>query len=212
MIVDLVLAAGRGTRVGGTKSLLDLGGKPLLTRLLDEVLGSTVSSVIVVLGAEAERVIPLTRRSRVHALFNPDFRSEQLLSLKLALKALPQETRGFMIHPVDHCLVKRHHLDALVTAFDGRDQSRAIVRPRHAGVWGHPVLYAAPYAQEFLALPVSESGRAVYRRHLDEVVPVEFLDADCQFDLDTPEDLATARGRFSPASGPAGGAPHVPPS
>jgi molybdenum cofactor cytidylyltransferase len=196
MIVDLVLAAGRGTRVGGTKGLLDLGGKPLLTRVLDEVLASTVSSVIVVAGAEAERVLPLTRRPRVQALFNPDFRSEQVLSIKLALKALPAAARGFLIHPVDHCLVKRHHFDALVRAFEAADQSRAIVRPRHGGAWGHPVLFAAPYAQEMLALAPHEPGNAVYRRHLDRVVPADFLDDDCLFDLDTPEDLEAARARI----------------
>jgi molybdenum cofactor cytidylyltransferase len=199
MIVDLVLAAGRGTRVGGTKSLLDLGGKPLLTRVLDEVLGSNVSSAIVVIGAEAEKVLPLTRRSRVQALFNPHFRSEQLLSLKLGIKALPLEARGFMIHPVDHCLIKRHHLDALIAAFEAGDQARAIVRPRHAGQWGHPVLYAASYAQEFVDLQHKETGRAVYRRHLDAVIPVDFLDEDCLFDLDTMEDLAAARRRFEKA-------------
>jgi molybdenum cofactor cytidylyltransferase len=196
MIVDVVLAAGRGTRVGGPKSLLDLGGKPLLTRVLDEVLGSSLSSAIVVIGAEAERVLPLTRRPRVQALYNPDFRSEQLLSLKVGLKALPRDARAFLIHPVDHCLVKRHHLDALVAQFEKTDQATAIVRPRHAGRFGHPVLFAASYAQEFLELPPSETGRAVYRRHLDRVEPVEFLDDDCLFDLDTPEDLTAARLRF----------------
>ena len=93
-IVDLILAAGRGTRVGGTKGLLDLGGRPLLTRVLDEVLGSAAAGAIVVLGAEAERVLPLTRRPRVQALYNPDFRSEQLLSIRLALKALPPAPRA----------------------------------------------------------------------------------------------------------------------
>jgi molybdenum cofactor cytidylyltransferase len=199
LIVDLVLAAGRGTRAGGTKSLLDLGGRPLLARVLDEVLASNVSAAIVVTGSEAERVLPLTRRPRVQALYNPDFRSEQLLSLKLALKALPKEARAFLIHPVDHCLVKRHHLDALIAAFEAGGGSRGIVRPRHAGRFGHPVLFAAPYAAEFLALDAKETGRTVYRRHLEQVVPVEFLDDDCLFDLDTPEDLAAARARFEPA-------------
>jgi molybdenum cofactor cytidylyltransferase len=197
MIVDVVLAAGRGTRVGGTKSLLDLAGRPLLARVLDEVLASNVSSVVVVTGSDADKVLPLTRRPRVQALYNPEFRSEQLLSIKVGLKVLPKETRGFLVHPVDHCLVKRHHLDALVAAFEGGNQSTAIVRPRNAGRWGHPVLFAAGYAKEFLDLAPGETGRAVYRRHLDQVVPIDFLDEDCLFDLDTPEDLAAARQRFS---------------
>jgi molybdenum cofactor cytidylyltransferase len=197
MIVDLILAAGRGTRVGGTKGLLDLGGTPLLTRVLDEVAASAVARAIVVLGAEAERVLPLTRRPDVHALYNPDFRSEQLLSLRVALKALPAAARAFLIHPVDHCLVRREHLDALVAAFGAADPATAIVRPRHGGQWGHPVLYAAPYAAEILALGPTESARTVYRAHLDRVIGVDVPDDGCLFDLDTPEDLAEARRRLA---------------
>jgi molybdenum cofactor cytidylyltransferase len=196
VIVDLILAAGSGTRVGGTKSLLDLGGKPLLARVLDEVLASQASSAIVVLGAEAGRVMPLTRRPRVLGLYNPDFRSEQVLSLKVALAALPKEARAFLIHPVDHCVVKRHHIDALIAEFENSDHQRAILRPRHQGRWGHPVLYAAPYAAEFLALAPAESAREVYRRNLDRVTAVEFLDEDTLFDLDTPADLDAARAHF----------------
>jgi molybdenum cofactor cytidylyltransferase len=198
-IVEIVLAAGRGTRVGGTKGLLDLGGRPVLARVLDEVLASTVTSAIVVVGAEAERVLPLTRRPRVQALYNPDFRSEQLLSLRLALKALPESTAAFLIHPVDHCLVTRREIDALVAAFAVADGASAIVRPRHEGRWGHPVLYAAPYAAEILALGPADSARSVYRSHLDRVVAVDVADDACLFDLDTPEDLEAARRRIAPA-------------
>jgi molybdenum cofactor cytidylyltransferase len=195
MIVDLILAAGRGTRVGGTKGLLDLGGLPLLTRVLDEVTASAMAGAIVVLGAEAERVLPLTRRPKVQALYNPDFRSEQLLSLRLALKALPMGTRAFLIHPVDHCLVRREHLDAMVAAFDAAGQPTAIVRPRHGGQWGHPVLYGALYADDILALPPGDSARTVYRRSHDRVLGIDFPDDACLFDLDTPADLEAARRR-----------------
>jgi molybdenum cofactor cytidylyltransferase len=199
VIVDLILAAGHGTRVGGTKGLLDLGGKPLLTHVLDEALASRLGSVVVVVGSDAEKLIPLTRRPRVQALYNPDFRSEQLLSLKVALNALPQGARAFLVHPVDHCLVTRHHLDLLVDAFSTADPQRAILRPRHHGSFGHPVLYAAPYAAEILALGPGESARDVYRRHLDRVTAVPVLDDATLFDLDTPEDLEIARRRLSPA-------------
>lgn len=198
MIVDVILAAGLGTRAGGTKALLDLGGKPLLTRVLDEALASEISSVIVVTGSDAERVAALTRRDRVLAVHNAAFRGAQILSLQAGLAALPATTRAFLIHPVDHCLVNRHHVSALVRAFEGSGHAQTILRPRHQGLFGHPVLYAAAYARDFLALGPDESGRDVYRRHLERVTAVEVLDDDCLFDLDTPEDLAVARARLAP--------------
>jgi molybdenum cofactor cytidylyltransferase len=197
LIVDVILAAGRGTRVGSTKSLLDLGGQTLLTRVLDEVLASTLSGAIVVLGSQANEVMPLTRRERVTAVVNEGFDAGQLSSLQAGLRALPVTARAFLIHPVDHCLVNRRHVDALAGAWEqSADPSTAITRPVFGGEWGHPVLYAAGYASEFLALATGESGRVVYRRHLARVIPVLTADPDCLFDLDTPADLAEARRRL----------------
>jgi CTP:molybdopterin cytidylyltransferase MocA len=197
-IVDIVLAAGRGTRVGGTKGLLDLGGRPLLTRVLDEVVSSHGLEALVVVGAEAERVLPLTNRPRVRALVNRDLASEQLASIRMGLAALPGDSPAFLIHPVDHCLVRRSLLEALVTAFlAAKDQDSAIVRPRFGDRWGHPVLFARRHAQEFLALQPGDSGRAVYGRHHDRVIAVDAPDDDCLFDLDTPEDLVEARRRLA---------------
>ncbi|MEN3285159.1 MAG: hypothetical protein V7607_6299 [Solirubrobacteraceae bacterium] len=57
MIAGVVLAAGGASRFGSAKQLAELDGRPLLQHAVDAILGvPAVSPVVVVLGAEAERV------------------------------------------------------------------------------------------------------------------------------------------------------------
>jgi molybdenum cofactor cytidylyltransferase len=200
MIVQLLLAAGAGERVGGNKAVRPLAGVPALTRLLDAAAASRVARSIVVLGAEAEAVAPLCARPRVATVLNGDWRRGQTSSLQTALHALPPEADAFLVHPVDHALVGADVLDALAHAFVARSPAAArtaILRPRFDADFGHPVLYAAAYASEFLSLGPDEPGRLVYRRHFARVEAVDVADDLCLLDLDTPEDWALAEARLA---------------
>ena len=68
MISALVLAAGEGTRFGGTKQLEILRGKPLVQYAVDAASAAGVGEIVVVLGHDALRVrdaLDLPERSRV---------------------------------------------------------------------------------------------------------------------------------------------------
>ena len=57
MIGGVVLAAGGASRFGSPKQLAELDGVPLLQHAIDAMLGvPAIDPVVVVLGAEAERV------------------------------------------------------------------------------------------------------------------------------------------------------------
>jgi len=55
MSSGLILAAGAGTRFGGTKQLADLRGRPLLEHALEAMTGA-LDRIVVVLGHEAELI------------------------------------------------------------------------------------------------------------------------------------------------------------
>jgi molybdenum cofactor cytidylyltransferase len=200
MIVQVILAAGRGTRVGANKGALVVAGKPLLTHLLDAAARSRIDETVVVVGAEAERVEPLCRRPRVRSVRNVDFDRGQTSSLQTALRTLGPDVEAFLIHPVDHCLVGADDLDALIGVWRATAEAERptrILRPTFGGEWGHPVLFAAAYGREFLAFRPDESARAVYRGHLARVVGVPVATDACLFDLDTSEDLVAAVRRLT---------------
>ena len=56
MISALVLAAGEGTRFGGTKQLELLRGKPLVQHAVDAASRGGVDEIVVVHGHDAQRV------------------------------------------------------------------------------------------------------------------------------------------------------------
>src|SRR5215218_363743 len=56
VIGGLVLAAGAGTRFGGSKQLAELDGRPLLEHAVRAMTAAPVGRVLVVLGAEAEDI------------------------------------------------------------------------------------------------------------------------------------------------------------
>lgn len=177
--------------MGGTKGLVMLRSRPLLHHVLDAVAHSRVCDPIVVVGADADRVIPLVEEAGARWVWNEAWRHGQTSSLLLGIGALDARAGAFLIHPVDHALVTDRDLDALVRAWEGAPEpDRAILRPAAGGRLGHPVLFGRSFREEFLALKADEPGHVVYRRHLDRVVLVPVDNPLVAVDLDTPEDLA----------------------
>src|SRR5262245_55973688 len=92
-----ILAAGVGKRLAGAaagrpKCLVDIGGRPLLARLLDAVAGAGVRDVIVVTGFGADDVQRTIGTGpagvSLRYLYNPRFREGAILSLHTAREAL----------------------------------------------------------------------------------------------------------------------------
>ena len=65
MISGVILAAGMGSRFGGTKQLLHLGGKPLVQHVVDASVAAGLDEIVVVLGHDAERVREGIRLPRI---------------------------------------------------------------------------------------------------------------------------------------------------
>lgn len=57
MIAGVVLAAGAGRRFGAPKQLADLGGHPMLERVLAAIAAAPLDRVFVVIGAESEAIL-----------------------------------------------------------------------------------------------------------------------------------------------------------
>lgn len=94
----IILAAGRGNRLanfnpdGRPKSLLEFGGKSLLTRQLDNLFRLGVHQVTLVVGYEAdmilEHVATLDCRPEIAYAYNPAYTSGSVLSLLAAQDVL----------------------------------------------------------------------------------------------------------------------------
>jgi CTP:molybdopterin cytidylyltransferase MocA len=150
-ITPIILAAGSSPALPFPKALAPFGRKTALEIALQNC--SFLRRTLVVLGADAERILPAVPKS-AQAIINRQWRKGQLSSLQTALEQISAE-HAFLIYPVDHALLKRSTVEQLVRAFRTRSNPQEIVMPRHNSTYGHPVIVSAAVRPEFFNAPTA---------------------------------------------------------
>ncbi|NKC31568.1 NTP transferase domain-containing protein [Falsiroseomonas selenitidurans] len=189
-VCALVLAAGRSRRMAPLNKLLlpDNKGVPMILRVVDNVLASHASPVIVVTGHERERVEEALAGRPVLFAFAPNYADGLSASLKAGLAAVPPEAEGIMVCLGDMPLVSGVMLDRLLSAFDP-EEGRAIVQPTFRGKQGNPMLWAREFLPQMLAITGDIGARHLAARHADRLVEVEMASDAVLRDFDTTESL-----------------------
>jgi molybdenum cofactor cytidylyltransferase len=189
VISALVLAAGEGTRFGGTKQLEMLRGRPLVQYAVDASAAAGVGEIVVVLGHDAIRVrdaLDLPERARV--VVNERYAEGQSTSLATGLRALDPASEAAIVLLADQPGIAARHVRALMNGFEA--DAPEILRIRFRDGPG-PAILARSVWDEALwltgdvgarALVESEPGRA---RWLD-------VEEDAPPDVDRPADLERA--------------------
>jgi len=185
----VLLAAGSGSRLGHRpKSLLELGGVPLIRRQLIALSGAGVDEVVVVLGHHAEAIEAAVRDFPVTLVRNPAPDDGQASSVRVGLAALGGKLDAALVALADQPLINAQDITALIGAFKQRGAARMVV-PRVGGEPGNPVILDASLRDEWLA---GETHAACRRWRLAHPEQVHWFDSDNQryrIDIDTEQDL-----------------------
>jgi len=197
----VVLAAGRSSRMGRPKPLLDFDGRAALELVLDAGAGGGVAESVIVAPAGHEAALSevMTRtRARGRIVVNPDPGSEQVRSLQLALETIRNDRpEAFLVHPVDYPLALADDYRLLLDAFRGAQGASEVFIPSHGGRRGHPILCAGALLDAFLRLTPGGTARDVISSSKLAHVPTP--NAGVLEDMDTPEEyerlLEVYRGR-----------------
>ncbi|MDQ3812754.1 MAG: nucleotidyltransferase family protein [Armatimonadota bacterium] len=189
-IAAIVLAAGLSQRMGRLKPLLPFDGKPMLARVLDNLLAAApIASIIVVTGHAAPEIRHALDGYPVEFAHNAGYATGGMVSsVQTGVRALPEGTAAFLLVLGDQPVVQSATLQALLAAW--RETDAPIVLPVHSGRRGHPVVFARRCAGEILDLPADATLRSVVARHAALEVVVD--DAAVLDDVDTPEDYERA--------------------
>ena len=189
MISALVLAAGEGTRFGGTKQLEILRGRPLVQHAVDAASGAGVDEIVVVLGHDALRVrdaLSLPEGSRF--IVNERYADGQSTSLAAGLRALDPASEAAIVLLADQPGIEARHVRSLVTAYEG--EAPEIVRIRFRDGPG-PAILARSVWDEAMRLTGDVGARALFEARPGRVRWLD-VDEDAPPDIDRRVDLERA--------------------
>lgn len=186
----IVLAAGKGERMGRPKALVEWNGKTFLEHALTSLKAAGASPIAVVLDpASPDFATAKKIASDAGAVVVENAKPERgmLSSVRHGLTALTGATHAALL-PVDHPGIKPSTLEALF--LNARSKPDRIVVPVFEGKRGHPGVFPAARFGDLMGAPDDQGARAVLHSHANLVLEAEIDDPAVIRDLDTPEDLS----------------------
>jgi xanthine dehydrogenase accessory factor len=186
-VAAILLAAGISSRMGEPKPLVQLAGRPLLVHALEALRHSDVSEIVVVLGAEADRVRREIALDGTRTIVNPDYAEGMSTSIRAGVRAAAPEGEAFLIVLGDQPLVSVATINALVARSEAT--GARILVPTYCGVRGNPVLLHRSLSKDIDTIHGDVGCRDVVNGHADEIVEVSVDDPGILIDVDTPEEV-----------------------
>jgi molybdenum cofactor cytidylyltransferase len=191
MIGGIILAAGAGSRFGGSKQLARLDGRPLLEHAVRAMTASPVGRVVVVLGAAAESVLSGVDLDGAEPLLCERWEKGQSASLARGLAELA-DCEAVVVTLGDQ---PRMSPDAIRRVIAARGDGAAAVRATYGGVPGHPVLLERELFERLRDVTGDHGARNVLLSVRTREVPCDDLGGG--EDVDTRAELAALRGKLS---------------
>jgi molybdenum cofactor cytidylyltransferase len=188
---------------GPNKLLADIGGAPLVRRVVAQVAASRAAPVIVVTGHQRAAVARALEGLDVRFVHNEAYGEGIASSVKAGIAAVPEECDGALVCLGDMPLVGAGLIDALVDRF-APDAGALIVVPVSGGRRGNPVLWSRRFFPELMALEGDVGARHLIERRGEAVAEIAVEGDGAFVDIDTPEALETFDGAARPVGGGAG--------
>ncbi len=183
-VAGVILAAGESKRYGQAKQLLDWRGEPFVRAVAKAALEAGLSPVVVVTGANAEKIESAVSGLDLGIVYNADWRSGQGSSIKIGVSLLnPSTVGGAVFLLVDQPQVTTSVLRALVEKH--AEGLYPVVVPMVIDQRANPVLFDRSTFRDLLSIEGDVGGRAIFHKYRVEYLP--WHDDRLLLDVDTPE-------------------------
>ncbi len=167
-IHGILLAAGLSTRMGEPKQLLPFGDSTIIETMIDNMLGSKLDEVIVVIGHESEKAHEKIRHKPIKVVFNPNYQEGMLTSAQCGVQALPDCADAFALMLVDQPFITSDLINCVVE--DYKESDKGIALPSYNYRRGHPAIFNRRYASDILSLDAESGGiRSLFKKNADDI-------------------------------------------
>jgi molybdenum cofactor cytidylyltransferase len=185
-VAGLVMAAGRSSRMGANKLLMEDNGRPIVARVVEQALAADLADVIVVTGHQEPEMRAALAGQNVRFVPCADYADGMSASLRCGLKALATDIDAVLVLLGDMPRVGTGLLRRMIAAFNPTE-GRAIIVPSFQGKRGNPVLWDRRFFAEMTELHGDVGARHLIGEHAELVTEIEAEDAGIFLDIDTPE-------------------------
>jgi molybdenum cofactor cytidylyltransferase len=192
-MVGILLAAGFSRRFGTANKLLQSmpDGRPIgLVSAINLV--NAIPHSIAVLRPNQQALENLLLNAGLHVVLCDESQPEMADSLSTAIRYSAQFDAahdGFVIALADMPYIQSATISKVANQLM---EAKSIVIPTFNGQRGHPVGFAAKYADALTQLKGDEGARSVIQQHSSDVQLIPTNDKGILADIDTPADLAAA--------------------
>jgi molybdenum cofactor cytidylyltransferase len=184
----IILAAGGSSRMNGvSKQLLEFNGRSLLRRAAETALSSSCRPVLVVLGANVEKILPEIEDLPLIIELNKDWRQGMGSSIKAGLSKILKDTpelEAVILMLADQPLITAEILDRLAEAHSA--SGLPIIASEYENTVGVPALFSRPIFDKLLALPDDAGAKSLMQKDPANVKKIPVPEA--AVDVDSEED------------------------
>jgi molybdenum cofactor cytidylyltransferase len=193
-VVGIVLAAGESRRMGQLKALLPFGERTVIEQVLQPLLQADLAAVVVVLGYRAADIAAVIQSLPVQLLHNPHYQHGMTTSIQVALRDITPIPDAYLVALVDQPHLGQELVQQLLATF--AHTGKGLVIPTYHGKRGHPLVLAARYRQEILALGPQQGLNLVTRGHPEDTLEMPVDNDDILRDMDYQEEYAAELQRW----------------
>ncbi|TWJ00728.1 molybdenum cofactor cytidylyltransferase [Mucilaginibacter frigoritolerans] len=182
----IILAAGSSSRLGKPKQNLVYKGQTLLQRAIETAHSSACETIMVILGANAEVIIPTINEPEISIIQNNNWIEGIASSIRLGvakIQELNPAISSVILMLCDQPFIDTHILNMLTLA----KTKSGIAACGYNDTVGPPALFDKAYFDELLGLKGTEGAKKLLTKYTDTVTIVPFEKG--KIDIDTLEDF-----------------------
>ena len=180
----ILLAAGNSTRFKGNKLLEVVNEKPMYMNVIEKVLKLKFNKIILV--TQYKEIKDALIDYPVQIVMNNNSELGISHSIKLGINT-DLEADAYMFMVCDQPFISLESIKALIDSFTKSNRGMACVE--YDGKLGNPTIFSAKYKEELLNLKGDVGGKAVMKKHLEDLEIVEINNETELMDIDNREEL-----------------------
>ncbi|MDJ0731409.1 MAG: nucleotidyltransferase family protein [Crocosphaera sp.] len=183
----IILAAGSSTRMGTAKQLLPYQGITLLGHTIKIAIASVCHPVVVVLGANADKIRPEIDEDAILVVENPSWFLGMGSSIRQGILSLLQSSQTIeaaIITVCDQPFLSTELINDLVVTY--HNSKKSIIACQYADTYGVPVLFQSKFFSELASLNEKEGAKKLIKKYENDVLTISFPQG--VIDIDTPQD------------------------